>query len=59
MIKHNLNFNLPEIDKLEELAGIYDDLLQEGMIYSKEEKDRALFLWRDIGMIIDQIKVKK
>ena len=54
-----LNFNCPELEALEEIAGQYDFLLQEGVIYTKQEKERALFLIEDIENLVNQLHIKE
>jgi len=49
---------LPEIDKLEEVVGQYDFLVQEGVFYTKEEKKRALFLYERLGTLIKTLITK-
>jgi hypothetical protein len=49
------NFNLPELEKLEEVVSQYDFLIQEAVFYTKEEKERAEFLARQLVNLIDQL----
>lgn len=52
------NFNCPELQKLEEVVNQYDFLLQEGIIYKKEERERAYFLIDQLVNLIDEMKVR-
>ena len=54
-----LDFNCPEIEELEKIAGQYDFLLQEGVFYTKKEKERALFLLTAIENLVNQLNIKE
>lgn len=47
----NNTIQKPEIEELERLLGDYDDMLQEGAIYTTEEKTRILSLIKSLQSI--------
>ena len=53
-----MNKQMPEITSLEEVIGQFDFVLQEGIIYTKAEKERALSLSYQLEKIIEDIYSK-
>jgi hypothetical protein len=47
-----------ELKKLEEVAGDFDFLVQEGVIYSQKDIERAYFLLGVIEEFIDTLSLK-
>jgi hypothetical protein len=52
------NHNCPELDKLEKVVGIYDYLLQEGVVFEKKEIQKAKKLIEQLEKIIDEVIVR-
>jgi len=47
--------NTKELEKLTEAVNIYDELLQEGVIITRREKERAFMLINKLESIVDEL----
>ena len=57
-VNKNRNFGLPELEKLEEVVAQFDYMLQEGVIYKRAERDRALSLIIRLEDLIKELVIK-